>query len=81
MAAAVGELLSLVRTQCKEPHANRRRAFAQRPILNATITVNSLKMRDYLSALERYSKLASQPKEPLYMPPKVGSEARVRTEL
>lgn len=78
MAAAVGELLSLVRTQCKEPHANGRLGFAQCPILNTTITVNSLKMRGYLSALERYSILALQPNEPLYMPPKVGSTARAR---
>ena len=79
MAAAVGELLRLVRTQCKEPRANGRRAFAQRPILNTTITVNRLKMRGYLSALERYSILALQHNELLYVPPKVGSATRVRT--
>jgi group II intron reverse transcriptase/maturase len=44
-------------------------AVAQSPILNTTITVNRLKKRGYLSALELYSKLAPQRNEPLYTRP------------
>lgn len=44
-------------------------AVAQSPILNTTITVNRLKKRGYLSALELYTQLAPQRNEPLYTRP------------